>query len=153
MDKDFFGMDIEEFRDCMSRVIAADICLRDMGRNVRHIFAVRNGKMCYPAGRAFLEKRDLLGNVWTEPVPLYLCHDGFMAGDEFFSFGKDIKVETDFDPEKFRRDVETYIDICAEEARRIDGDRGVSYIMYGLYCLRVGFDCLLSWGRFRQLEF
>lgn len=153
--KEIFGIDPEELRDVMSRLETACICLGDMGRNVtRGRFVRRKDRLCYFAGYAFPEEKDVLGNVWKERVPLYICADGFVVGDGFFS---DIRfeVELDFDREKFIRDSEAFMEVCEEEARRIDGDRGISYLMYGLYCLRnlkkFTKERFLSWDRFRQL--
>lgn len=153
--KEIFGIDPEELRDVMSRLETACICLSDMGRNItRGRFVRRKGRLCYFAGYALLEEKDVLGNVWKERVPLYLCADGFIVGDDFFSVPC-FDVEPEFDREKFLCDAEAFMDMCEEEARRIDGDRGISYLMYGLYCLKnlkeFTKERFLSWDRFRQL--
>jgi len=57
---------------------------------------------------------------------------------ETISFPKSgLKSNPDFDREKFIRDAEDFMEACEEEARRIDGDRGLSYLMYGLTALRI----------------
>jgi len=153
--KEIFGIDPEELRDVMSRLETACICLSDMGRNItRGRFVRRKDRLCYFAGYALLEEKDVLGNVWKERVPLFLCVNGFVAGNDFFSEIR-FEVDPDFDREKFIRDAEDFMEACEEEARRIDGDRGLSYLMYGLYCLKnlkeFTKERFLSWDRFRQL--
>lgn len=154
--EDIFNISIEEFRDYLSQAAVADLCLRDMGRSILHGNFVHRGELCYRAGLALLDFRDILGNVMRERRPLYLYLHGAWA-EGFFPFNNLPEIESHFDADLFRRESEEFVDICMREAARIDGDRGSSYVMYGLYCLRVlkNSDTLkkrmIPWERFAQV--
>jgi len=84
-----------------------------------------------PSGR---ERRPW--NVWKERVPLFLCVNGFVAGNDFFSEIR-FEVDPEFDREKFIRDAEDFMVACEEEARRIDGDRDFPISCTGFTALRI----------------
>lgn len=152
--EDAFGISTDEFCDIMSQAVTADLCLRDMGRLVDHGNFVHRGNLCYKAGFALLDSRDLLGNLWRERKPLYLYLYGARVGNVVFPHNALPEIESHFDADVFRREMEEFVDICIGEAMRIDGVRGVSYIEYGLYCLNAlknEQERLLSWERFAQV--
>ena len=151
--EDLFGISVEEFRDYMSQAVVADLCLQDMGRVAAlGNFTHRDG-LCYKAGVALLDFRDVLGNTIRERRPAYLCLQGLWV-ENLYSFNHLPEIEPSFDANVFRRESEEFIDLCMREAARIDGDRGTSYIMYGFYCLKMLKDPerlkkrMIPWERF-----
>lgn len=151
--EDLFGISVEEFRDYMSQAVVADLCLQDMGRVAAlGNFTHRDG-LCYKAGVALLDFRDVLGNTIRERRLAYLCLQGLWA-ENLYSFNHLPEIEPSFDANVFRRESEEFIDLCMREAARIDGDRGTSYIMYGFYCLKMLKDPerlkkrMIPWERF-----
>lgn len=154
MFKEVFGIDRQEFLDVMSRVAAADLCLRDMGRSLTVGRFCRRKDLMYKAGTAFVDLVDLCGDVWREKRSLFLSLNGVVAGSDVFSFEDFPEVDTDFSRDVFLSDADKFMDACEREARRIGGDKGVSYLMYGFYCLehvKKPKERFLSWDRFATL--
>jgi len=165
---DFFNIEEDEFYGLLSQAAASDICLQDMGRKVPMkggLTRIEGDVGCF-IGVACIEGEDVLGNKWSEVLPAFLTLRGIKIGNGFYSVSfafDNFRINLDFNPEEFKRDVENFLKACRAEAERIDGRKGVSYLMYGLYCLKHlgvevslsgGFpERFMSWDRFSQLVF
>lgn len=125
----------------------------------------------YLAGEVVVNEQDMLGNHFKEKKRLYLVPEGALVSDSVVPFGfllSDIvdhyRIYADFSKEAFMNDITTFIDKCMKLAKEIDGKRAVSFLRYGLYCLKqfgyepVGLpemdlpEQFLSWEQFRQVE-
>ncbi len=125
----------------------------------------------YLAGEVVVNEQDMLGNHFKEKEKLYLVLEGALAGDSVVPFGfllsdavGHYRIYADFSKEAFINDITTFIDKCMKLAQEIDGKRAVSFLRYGLYCLKqFGYEPIglpemdlpeqfLSWEQFRQVE-
>ena len=132
---------------------------------------IKNHIPGYFAGKVVVNKTDMLGNRFRESEKLYLILEGALTGNNVVPFGfllsdaiKHYRIYADFSKEAFTNDITTFIDKCMKLAREIDGKRAVSFLRYGLYCLKqfgyepVGLpemdlpEQFLSWEQFRQVE-
>lgn len=125
----------------------------------------------YLAGEVVVNEQDMLGNHFKEKEKLYLVLEGALAGDSVVLFGfllsdavGHYRIYADFSKEAFMNDIAAFIDKCMKFAQEIDGKRAVSFLRYGLYCLKqFGYEPIglpemdlpeqfLSWEQFRQVE-
>ena len=138
----------------------------------RLVPAIKNHIPGYFAGKVAVNKTDMLGNRFKESEKLYLVLEGALTGDSVVPFGFLLlsdavgryRIYADFSKEAFINDITTFIDKCMKLAQEIDGKRAVSFLRYGLYCLKqfgyepVGLpemdlpEQFLSWEQFRQVE-
>lgn len=167
--KAVFGIEEDEFYDLLHCAVVADVCLKDMGRK-----APTKGKLArsgedlgYFIGLAVLKEKDFLGNYWNEVFPAFVTVRGLKVKESFYSLSfafDNFVMKLDFDANNFRKDIKDFLDVCKKEAGRIDGRKGESYLLYGLYCLKhLGAEIdmfdkslperFLSWDRFRQVVY
>lgn len=125
----------------------------------------------YLAGEVVVNEQDMLGNHFKEKKKLYLVLEGALVGDGVVPFGfllsdavGHYRIYADFSKEAFINDIAAFIDKCMKFAQEIDGKRAVSFLRYGLYCLKqFGYEPIglpemdlpeqfLSWEQFRQVE-
>jgi len=165
------GLSLEEFN---SNILSANVvvkCLDDMGARPKPVgkYTFINDVLCYYGGKAMVTEDDALGNKWVEPKTFYCSLEGALIGGAlikwpFFLNPVRFRINSQFSKAAFLSDTLDFIDRCMELAYRIDGDKGVSYLRYGLYCLKqlghepVGIDAknfpkeMVSWDIFRQID-